>query len=133
MLTQPSQFTASYWLLQRFGSPIDLVFAWIPNYYFVKFAFIIWIYFPQTKGLIIIYTFLRTQVRGIFLGLESDISSTDDNDMKTWLSRFKYDFKSYYLSFPLYRYKLWLVFSVSKELQNASKLLALIGTTLHCS
>ena len=82
-------FAAMYWLMQRFCPPVDLIFAWIPNYYVVKFALIILVYFPRTKGLLVVYNFLRSQFCEICLGREKEIVSIEE-DMKSWLVRFKY-------------------------------------------
>ncbi|KAG2780911.1 hypothetical protein JG687_00002192 [Phytophthora cactorum] len=52
----------TYWVVYAFfnltESVTDLVLSWIPFYFFIKIAFLVWTYHPSTKGSNLIYNTL---------------------------------------------------------------------------
>lgn len=66
----------TYWIIYGlfgfFETFIDLILYWIPFFYAIKIAFLVWCMHPTTKGATVLYT---SVVRPAFLAHEEKIDS----------------------------------------------------------
>jgi len=68
------QYWLTYWVVfgsfTLFESLVDRIFFWMPLYYLIKAAFLVWCFHPSTKGALIVY---QRILGPLFVGVQREV------------------------------------------------------------